>query len=183
LPSLHLTIAVEVPTTSDILEWCIEKSKARESVRRNLPPNWTRVSAGAVADMLRDVAKDCFMADDVAAFRNAVFGLASTRGDFALPESASPAVPELRASTQVCLRSTTGFRAEREGETCVVEWRGRRIQTETSLLPMFARLEAGNWISVGALADGLDLPAVRAMLVGLWSLGSIVFRTTAPASD
>ena len=161
--TLHLTVGVNNPTGADLLSWFVNRLRASEDVRRDLPRFESREHRLAWMERLRDEMvnawtpelMDDYLADlDARSQPRPRMNLPWSATPDALPSGSSfkvrwisPRIPTLRCSN---------------GEVHVTS-QGRRWRFASAAAPLLQKLLSGQSCSVAELATG-DIPESTAYL-------------------
>jgi ribosomal protein L16 Arg81 hydroxylase len=172
-PSLHLSIAVDVPTLHDFLHWYALDAVRHESVRRSLPV-WqtTTERRDRIANVLTSL-KDSLTTDDVERYLTDFGHFAALRPDYALPYAAAPGAPHLTPQTTVRLRSSRPLGWTLDGDTVHFAWRGQPYRFHVQLLMVLQKLETMRTFTLDELSDGCNRLLVRACVLALLTSGLV----------
>jgi hypothetical protein len=172
-PSLHLSIAVDIPTLHDFLQWFAQEAVAQESVRRSLPVWQSNVDRRATFTALLASLKDSLSADTIDGYLAQLGISALPRPDYALPDAGTPGAPRLDAHTAVRLRSSKPLGWTRDGDSVAFEWRGQPYRFHEQLLPALRKLETMRSFTIDELSAGGNRLLVRALVLALLSAGLV----------
>ena len=175
-PTLHLTVGVNNPTGADLLAWFVERLRAHEDVRRDLPLFGDSREQGALFERLRDLLAQEWKPDLMQQYIADLDAKSQPRTRVNLPWGATPDVlpPE---DTGIALRvqwaSARRPRIERNGAEVHVLANGRRWRFAAAAGPMLERLSSGDVCPVAELGDD-DAATARTFIRELVVQGLVV---------
>jgi ribosomal protein L16 Arg81 hydroxylase len=173
VPSLHLSIAADIPTLSDFVLWFARQSPHYEMARRNLPV-WHAAAArqdqiastlGELAAALSAEAVERFIAD----FRRD----SVVRPAFALPAAGSPEGCELHGATMIRTRSTQPLLWTLADGSVTFDWQGHPHRFDARLAPLLEKLETKRACYVDDLIAGSNRFLTMALLQALIAAGVV----------
>jgi hypothetical protein len=177
-PTLHLTVGVNNLTGADFLSWFVNRMKAAEVVREDLPHLAGAERLVQYGERLKAAVLEAWRPELVQEYLSHMDTTASGRPNVALPWSATPSiVPE--GDFRVRWSGARAARVSADGEgTVSVEALGRRWRFATDARPLLEALVIGEEFGTEQLiaAAGLDARIVRALLRELAAEGLVAVR-------
>jgi hypothetical protein len=180
-PSLHLSIAADIPTFTDFFRW-LTQGAAQHEVVRKLVPVWQSTaerqtrSAEALA-VLRSLQSP----DSLETYLGQLDDAAPSRPDFTLPSAASPGGTHLEPRTSVRLRSTRPLSWSLNDASLTLTWRGQSFRFSAQLLPALSKLTDMRAVTLEELSLGTNPLQTHAFVVALLTAGLLV--VTARSAD
>jgi hypothetical protein len=175
-PTLHLTVGVNNVTGADLLTWFVNRMRANEDVRRDLPQFAPRDAQLALMERLRQMLLDEWRPELMDQYLADLDSRSQPRGRMNLPWSATPDVlPPAAEPFRVRWSSARTPRVNKaDGEIHVVA-RGRRWRFAEAAAPLIEKLISGSPCTVTQLISE-DLPesTVRLFLRELMVNGLVV---------
>jgi hypothetical protein len=179
-PSLHLSVAVDLPTLSDFVRWFARSSAHHDAARRSLR---TWESAAARETRLREdlaTLAASLQPELVEAYLEELRSSAVGRVDFALPHAAQGDGMSLTPDAVVRRRSTTPMSwAIQEGKMTIEEG-GRTYRADARLEPVVRKLATTAPISVQALTADVPPIVVKAFLLAMLKAGMLTLTDRRP---
>jgi hypothetical protein len=178
-PTLHLTVGVNNPTGADFLSWFVQKLRASETVRQDLPHLDGPDAMAAHAQRLQAALADAWKPDLLDEYMNHLDLSSRARPSFALPWTAMPGV--LPDTTEFRVRWAGARAATIDSEVAgaiTIASLGRRWRFAEAARPVLGALLSGSsasfaqLVSIGA-ASGLDESTVRAFMRELITNGLV----------
>jgi hypothetical protein len=177
-PTLHLTVGVNNLTGADFLSWFVNRMKAAEVVREDLPHLSGAEMLVQYSERLKAAVLEAWRPELVEKYLSYMDTTACARPSVALPWSATPAiVPE--GDFRVRWSGARAAKVTADGEgTVSVEALGRKWRFAASARPLLEALVMGEEFGTGQLtaAAGLDARIVRALLRELAAEGLVAVR-------
>jgi hypothetical protein len=174
-PTLHLTVGVSNPTGVDLLAWFVDRLRASEHVRQDLPLFGTPEEQLDYLKRLSDSFAGEWSSNVMTQYLDALDAKARPRPKLSLPWTATPdALPPDSAPFTVRWNGARSVVLEREGEEIHVIANGRRWRFAAAAGPMLERLTAAEPCSIAELSTISDAarPFVRDLVIN--SLVTIV---------
>jgi hypothetical protein len=173
-PTLHLTVGVNNPTGADLLSWFVDKLRAREEVRRDLPFFGDPEQQARLLERLRDLFLDEWKPDLMQQYLLDLDNKSQPRTRLNLPWGATPdALPPDGGPLHVRWASARRPHIEQAGAEIHVVANGRRWRFASAAAPMLETLSSGEICSVAELS-GLDPATMRTFIRELVINGLIV---------
>lgn len=175
-PTLHLTVGVNNPTGADVLSWFVNRVKAAEVVRQDLPHLGGNETLAEYSERLRKAVLESWHSDLVQEYLGQMDATARARPSAALPWSAMPKiVPD--GDFRVRWSGARAVKVNSEGGLTVsIEALGRRWRFDAKAAPLLRVLVTAEEFGVRQLiaAAGLEAETVRALLRELAAEGLVV---------
>lgn len=170
-PSLHLSVAVDLPTMSDYMEWMAKESTRQDSMRRVLPA-WEPASnrRRELCDRLSAVIA-MLSPESVEVYLEHLATEHSAQRHFALPDAAAPEGPRLTASTRVRLHSARPLHWNVRDGFVSFDWEGRSFRFDGRLRPAFEKLCDLGSHAIADLGDDSIRVIVTALVLSLRAAG------------
>jgi hypothetical protein len=173
-PTLHLTVGVNNPTGADLLSWFVDKLRAREEVRRDLPFFGDPEQQARLLERLRELFLDEWKPDLMQQYLLDLDNKSQPRTRLNLPWGATPdALPPDGGPLHVRWASARRPHIEQAGAEIHVVANGRRWRFASAAAPMLETLSSGEICSVAELS-GLDPATMRTFIRELVINGLIV---------
>jgi hypothetical protein len=173
VPSLHLSIAVDLPTLGDLLDWHVETMKQLDFIRRPIPCWGTEETRQSFAKQAAsELAPLTPSSNTIDMYLAHLRTTARPKADFSLPSAASPTGPSLRASTLVRLR-TDWLPFDVAGGRIRIEWRGLPLEFTDQVVPIVDALNREKACRFEQLARLSNPMIVSAFLLSLAGAGVI----------
>jgi hypothetical protein len=174
-PTLHLTVGVNNPTAADLLSWYVERLRADEHVRRDLP---LFAPAGEQNDFIRDLQEvlvQGWSTNVLEQYLSHLDAKAQPRPRLNLPWAATAdALPPEPMALSVKWNGTRRVDlCEHDGQLQLLA-RGRRWRFATAARPMLERLTDGTPVPLNELAALSDSATACAFVRELIAGGLIV---------
>jgi hypothetical protein len=179
VPSMHLSIAVDIPTISDFIGWCAQSLKAKEAARRPLPC-WNADRMSAMADRARELAAATIDAGTLEAFLADATDQRRPTAPFALPSAglAKASAVSLTGTTRVQLRQPPLQYRIQDG-LLRVEVGADTLEFTERVTPAVRRLNDRESCTLVELMEACDPLLVKAFVLSLIAggLANIVEET------
>jgi hypothetical protein len=178
-PTLHLTVGINNPTGADLLAWFVDRLRANEAVRRDLPMFGAPVEKSAAAEELLQAITSTWKSATIDEFLQDQDAKAKVRPHLSLPLAATPgdAAP-LHGSER--LRWTPARRAaiSRDADSGELSFRasGRRWRFAPAAEPILQLLMSQRLCSVDDIqnaAPALNASTIRAFIRELLDAGLV----------
>ena len=175
-PTLHLTVGVNTPNGGDFLAWYVDRLKASEDVRKDLPQFGCAEEQSALLDRLRELLLQQWRPGLIQEFMAERDAKTRPRARLNLPWDAMPDVlPPEGETFHVQWSSARQPAIERTNQELRVVAQGRRWRFASAAAPVIELLATGRPHSVADLsAQGLDPATVRIFLRELATNGLII---------
>jgi hypothetical protein len=164
-PTLHLTVGVSNPTGADLLSWYVEKLRASEDIRRDLPLFARPADQSEYVTRIQEAFAGGWTPDLLNEYFADLDAKAQARPRFSLPWTASPDV--LPAESEAFSVQWNGARRvhlnEQDGEIHLIA-QGRRWRFAAGARPMLERLISGSPCTMMELASLSDTATARAFV-------------------
>jgi hypothetical protein len=172
-PTLHLTVGVNNPTGADLLSWFVDKLRANEDVRRDLPLFGELDTQRALLDRFRELFSKQLTSDVMQRYLADLDAKSQPRTRVNLPWSATAEVlPGDESAVRVRWATARRPHIEHAGAELHVIANGRRWRFAPSAGPMLEKLSGGDTYEVRELSD--DAATARAFVRELLVNGLLV---------
>lgn len=179
VPSMHLSIAVDMPTIADFLAWSLPRIMERDLVRKPIPcwdteSVWREFSDEVLASALPDLSSA--RVQEYLAHLNT---LAPEKAEFSLPNAAAPEASAFKPTTGVRLRPTwLPYVVDNGSLRC--EWRGMPFEFSSRVLPAVEKLNSARSCTFEQLCVGADRLLVTALVMTLSAAGVVAVVNELP---
>jgi hypothetical protein len=170
-PSLHLSVAVEVPTLCDVLHWFAQHAAKYDEARRIVPVWQSATERRSHTEALFAAVAGWLGADVLDEYLDHSRTSGPSHPDFALPALSTTGGQPLRPSTRVRFRARTPLHWSVEEGWLKFEWRGQRHRFNAQVLPVLEALTSFDAISVEELSQITDRVLARAFILTLLASG------------
>jgi ribosomal protein L16 Arg81 hydroxylase len=170
LPSLHLSVTLEVPAGSDLLHWLADHLKTEDLGRKSVPYWKSAAERGAYLRDMRETVAGQITSQLLDQYLGHLDETAAPQPTLSLPSSVNPGGPSLRPGTVVRFRPSRKFSYDVDPPRGVFrfQWKGKSYEFSTMLLTTFQTLNAGAPQTVDQLSAVAPAIAVKAFLFALW---------------
>jgi hypothetical protein len=182
-PTLHLTVGVSRPTGADLLLWFVERLKASEQVRRDLPQFVREEEQATHLEQLRQVILSAWRPNLIQEYLADTNAKSQPRPSLSFPWSPTARVlPRENASFTVKWAGSRPATLERQvdTQTLIIAAHGRRWKFASKAAPLLELLLSGrslSWDEIEELGVGLDGNTIRIFLQELAESGLITISS------
>jgi ribosomal protein L16 Arg81 hydroxylase len=167
-PTLHLTVGVNNPTGADYLAWFVDRLRASDAVRQDIPHLQGRSATYTYADQLRQVFEDAWRPDLIDEYMVQLDAKARPRPTLALPWSATEELLPMGAY-RVQWTGSRAVAVDVNDGHAVVAANGRRWKFAAAVAPLLELLVQGHEcsedelvrVSAGAFRSDLIRPFIK----------------------
>ncbi len=180
-PTLHLTVGVNNPTGADFLSWFVQRLRASETVREDLPHLEGPTALAKYAERLKTAIEEAWRPDLVDEYMSHLDSTSRARPQFLLPWTATEDVLP-PGDFHVRWTAPRNVRIVDESDAAVAfETLGRRWRFAGEARGMLEALNTGQEYTLIELADvaassGIAADAVRAFVRELVDAGLVGIR-------
>jgi hypothetical protein len=178
-PTLHLTVGVNNPTGVDYLSWFMDRLRASEIVRQDIPHLGGEGAMHAYAEQLHRAFVDAWRPELMQEYMAHLDSRSRPRPHFALPWSATEDVLP-PAGWQVQWSAARIATIQPGGDDVILIAQGRRWRFAAAARPLLERLVTGELCTreelESAAGDSLDTTVVRAFVRELVTNGLLAVR-------
>lgn len=159
-PTLHLTVGVNNPTGADLLSWFVDRLRASDDVRRDLPLFEDPSQQSALLQRLRDLVVKEWKPDLLQQYVADIDAKTQPRTSINLPWGAMPEVVP-PADFRVKWSAARHPVIERSGSEIHILANGRRWKFAAAAGPILDKLTSGQPCAISELGDS---PTTRAFI-------------------